>query len=90
MKALAKTLVKRVLESRGYRLASDRDERGPQRFYDVEPTCQIVDLAGLLGVIFGEKTDGFFVEVGGFDGVTHSNVTALAKAGWSGVVIEPV
>jgi FkbM family methyltransferase len=86
----AKTAVKRILASRGYSLVSDRDGQGPRRFYDVEPTCQIVDLAGLLEVIFGVKTDGFFVEVGGYDGVTHSNVTALAKAGWSGVVIEPV
>lgn len=39
---------------------------------------------------FGYKTDGTFVEVGAYDGVTYSHTIGLAKIGWRGVYIEPV
>ena len=40
--------------------------------------------------IFGKKTDGFFVEVGAFDGLSWSNTNCLVKNNWSGIYIEPV
>ncbi len=33
---------------------------------------------------------GFFVEIGAFDGKTHSNTYHLAQAGWRGIYIEPI
>lgn len=39
---------------------------------------------------FGYKTNGTFVEVGAYDGVTYSHTVGLAKLGWRGVYIEPV
>jgi FkbM family methyltransferase len=38
---------------------------------------------------FGDKTDGFFVDVGAADGVRFSNTRMLAERGWSGICIEP-
>ena len=38
---------------------------------------------------FGQKRDGIFVEVGGYDGETHSNTLFLEKErGWQGLLIE--
>ncbi|MCJ9673385.1 MULTISPECIES: FkbM family methyltransferase [unclassified Neorhizobium] len=37
-----------------------------------------------------EKRDGFFVEIGAFDGKTHSNTYLLETAyGWKGILAEP-
>lgn len=38
---------------------------------------------------FGEKTDGRFLDVGGWGVPTFSNTYAFAQRGWSGVVVEP-
>ena len=37
---------------------------------------------------FGEKKDGRFLDLGAYDGLTFSNVRALAERGWSGVCVE--
>lgn len=38
----------------------------------------------------GEKRGGFFVEIGAFDGKTHSNTYLLeAEYGWTGILAEP-
>lgn len=34
-------------------------------------------------------TPGYYVDVGAYDGVEHSNTLALERLGWSGVCIEP-
>jgi FkbM family methyltransferase len=49
-----------------------------------------VMLDHLYQLTFGYKTDGTFVEVGAYDGVTYSHTVGLAKIGWRGVYIEPV
>jgi FkbM family methyltransferase len=38
---------------------------------------------------FRDKPQGWFLDVGAYDGVTLSNTRALALKGWSGVLIEP-
>jgi FkbM family methyltransferase len=40
--------------------------------------------------IFGYKTDGYFVEVGAFDGEIASFTCHLADIGWTGHYVEPI
>lgn len=64
--------------------------------YEIRETCQIENLGYLLEQlpepfgIFNPEKKGRFVEVGSFDGITYSNVWGLAKAGWPGIMIEPM
>lgn len=44
----------------------------------------------LLWSIFGGKLDGFFIEVGAFDGYRYSTTYALEAAGWNGLLIEAI
>ena len=60
------------------------------RYYQQVNTCQIPNLWYLYEIIFGKKSNGCFVEIGGHDGVFVSNSWGLAAAGWSGVIAEPV
>ena len=38
---------------------------------------------------FGNKKDGFVVEVGAADGITNSNSRRLIEEGWKGLLVEP-
>lgn len=38
----------------------------------------------------GGRLDGFFIEVGGYDGYTFAATYALESMGWTGLVVEPV
>jgi len=38
---------------------------------------------------FSEKSTGFFIEIGAYDGVSCSNTLFFEKIGWEGVCIEP-
>jgi len=58
--------------------------------YHIPVNCQIPELANLYTLVFGSKVDGFFVEVGAFDGYSFSNSYCLAGIGWSGILIEPI
>ncbi|MFH1044067.1 MAG: FkbM family methyltransferase [Pseudomonadota bacterium] len=42
-----------------------------------------------LDNLFGHKRNGFFVEVGAFDGINLSNSYHFEQIGWTGVLIEP-
>src|SRR5258708_7219469 len=66
-----------------------RAQRG-RSFYAHPRACQLPVLGGLYELVFGERTDGTFVEVGAFDGETYSNTSCLADLGWRGVYVEPV
>ena len=39
---------------------------------------------------FRGKRDGFFIDIGAYDGVTISNTYSLEEIGWKGICIEPV
>lgn len=39
--------------------------------------------------IFNNKTQGFFVDIGAYDGVAISNTKFLEDLGWDGICIEP-
>jgi FkbM family methyltransferase len=54
------------------------------------PDCQIATLPFLLERFLGRRSEGFFVEVGAFDGISYSNTWGLAERGWSGLLVEPV
>jgi len=73
----------------GYGLAMDATPAG-QHDYHPPFTSQIPGLASLYKSIFGYKTDGTFLEIGAFDGETHSNTSFLADIGWTGFYVEPV
>jgi FkbM family methyltransferase len=42
----------------------------------------------LLDEYFGGKRDGFFVEIGAYDGVRMSNTFFFEQQGWSGILVE--
>jgi FkbM family methyltransferase len=58
--------------------------------YFTEDSCQIPTLPDIYDSVFGQKTDGMFVEIGAYDGRTWSNTWGLAEIGWKGVYVEPV
>lgn len=39
---------------------------------------------------FKGKKNGFFVDIGAYDGVAISNTYALEKIGWNGICVEPI
>jgi FkbM family methyltransferase len=43
----------------------------------------------VLFSVFPDLADGFFVDVGSGDGVTHSNTLMLERRGWTGICIDP-
>ena len=51
--------------------------------------CQIHNLVDIYMDVFGYKDNGYFVEVGAWDGLQWSNTSGLLKAGWTGIYIEP-
>jgi FkbM family methyltransferase len=50
---------------------------------------QCEPLADIYLDTFGVKHDGYFVEVGAFNGVNWSATYVLAKMGWGGLMFEP-
>jgi FkbM family methyltransferase len=72
------------------RAPDPEDLRGHDDFYRPAPTCQIPELATLYRLFLGERNDGLFVEVGAYDGISFSNSSCLADAGWNGILIEPI
>ena len=58
--------------------------------YNVVKNCQVIGLGDIYLDAFGYKTSGSFVEVGAFDGMSWSNSSCLAEAGWKGLLFEPV
>jgi len=44
----------------------------------------------VLWQVFRQRSTGFFIEVGAYDGVTLSNTYFLEQMGWRGLLIEPI
>lgn len=57
--------------------------------YKKTPQCQVKGLVDLYHSCFGYIEDGFFVDVGAFNGYNWSNTYCLAEVGWSGILVEP-
>jgi len=62
---------------------------GGLAYFSAGPACQIENVGGLYEKYLGPINDGLYVEVGAFDGVSHSNTLGLARRGWSGILVEP-
>jgi FkbM family methyltransferase len=58
--------------------------------YLVSKTCQIENIVQVYELIDLNNINGTFVEIGAFDGETHSNTSFLADKGWKGIYIEPI
>lgn len=63
-------------------------ERGLMRLPPGMPSQNGEDL--VLWRFFEGKRDGFFVEIGAFDGVSFSNTYFFEAVGWSGILVEAV
>ncbi len=57
--------------------------------YEIQADCQIPNLGQIYLDYLGDKNNGYFVEIGAYDGVTHSNTLTLLKKGWKGHYVEP-
>jgi len=58
--------------------------------YKVSNSCQIDNINSFYEKYFDGKTNGYFVEIGAYDGYTFSNTWGLAEAGWKGLYVEPI
>ena len=58
--------------------------------YKAAYDCQISNLFEVYAKYFDNKTSGYFVEIGAYDGYSWSNTWGLAEAGWKGIYVEPV
>lgn len=61
---------------------------GDELFYPAAPYVQVPNSSFLLESVFGRTSEGLFVEVGAYDGITFSNSWGLASRGWSGILVE--
>ncbi len=59
-------------------------------YYPQQPTCQIPHLWWLYSSFLGDREQGYFVEIGAYDGVFVSNTWGLAERAWTGIMVEPV
>jgi len=82
-------LANRLLAPVGWHLTRVVPTAEP-RYYEPAPSCQLAELAGLYSLFLGERGNGFFVEVGAYDGISFSNTSCLAARGWSGMLVEPI
>lgn len=94
---IGRKVANRMLVPFGYTLSPIAVQKGPAQppsgskpFYVLSESCQISGLATIYEKFFGERTDGTFVEIGAFDGESHSNTSCLADLGWTGHYVEPV
>jgi FkbM family methyltransferase len=85
MKKILKQFIKNKKRDKKKGRSSDSSS-----FYKLSNTCQINKLPDIYKLFLGEKTDGFFIEFGAYDGEYVSNTSGLADLGWSGIYIEPI
>lgn len=74
-----------ILQANGYRPAFDNIEAALGLVFRGY-SCQ--DL--IAYIYFNGKPQGFFVDIGAFDGVQISNTCVLEQVGWDGICIEPI
>ena len=82
--------VNSMLEPLGIEIRRAPSSTASSDYYPVVPTCQVPHLSQKYEQFFGRRTDGWFVEVGAFDGYSYSNTWGLAERAWHGVMVEPI
>jgi len=58
-------------------------------YIPAEVGCQIPNITKIYMDVLGYKTNGVYVEVGAFDGLSWTNTVCFATAGWQGLLVEP-
>jgi FkbM family methyltransferase len=81
---ILKTIIKKK-----HKIFNEKKERD-KNYYLLSETCQIPNLANIYELFLGIRENGFFVDVGSYDGEYASNTSGLADFGWNGLCIEPV
>lgn len=61
-----------------------------KNIYSTDRYTEFTALDLFLEEILGLKTNGFFLEIGAFDGETNSKTAQLADIGWEGLYVEPI
>jgi FkbM family methyltransferase len=82
--------VNSLLEPLGIEIRRSPGSRASDDYYPVVPSCQVPYLSYKDEQFFGRRTDGWFVEIGAFDGYSYSNTWGLANRSWRGVMVEPI
>lgn len=72
------------LKDQGYKLTEDGEQNEPFRRYFSQHGEDY-----FLWKFFDYKENGFFIEVGAFDGIHLSNSYSFELEGWTGICIEP-
>lgn len=65
-------------------------DSGSLKLFKMETYSQSAQDAFILNMIFGNKTDGFFLEIGANDPIAINNTYLFEKHGWSGMAFEPI
>ena len=58
--------------------------------YKVVSDCQLQNLPEILENHVGFKDDGYFVDVGAYDGLRWSKTWEFSELGWKGLLLEPL
>ena len=90
MRSKMSRVVNSALEPVGIEIRRAPGRKATGDYYPTVPTCQVPYLSAKLEQFFGRRGDGWFVEVGAFDGYSYSNSWGLAERGWRGVMLEPI
>jgi len=73
----------------GYQIRKlDRTYSG--NFYRHDLSSQIPNISEIQEKFLGRKNNGFFIEVGAYDGKQFGSVWGLVKRNWDGILIEPL
>ena len=88
--SVSSELLQAILQHAECRIAAKLQTMFEEGFYPTVDSCQIPNLEFLLRYYLGSRSDGFYVEVGGYDGMMYSNTYGLAYRGWRGILIEPI
>lgn len=60
-----------------------------KKFYLYEKMSQLDQDKNVLE-FYSQKKNGFFLEIGAYDGIEMSNTLLLEKVGWTGICVEPL
>ena len=83
-------ILNKIIQKIIHTLGFDKNRLEDKPFYQISNSCQIPELSTLYELFLGKRSEGLFIEVGAYDGISFSNSSCLASAGWEGLLIEPI